>query len=92
MLADEPTGSLDSKNSKTLMDKLASINIQQHKTIIMVTHDARAASYTSRIIFIQDGVIFHELRRNPKTESNDVFYERIINVMTKIGGGSTNVL
>lgn len=92
VLADEPTGALDSKNSRTLMDKLASINREQNKTIMLVTHDANAASYCSRILFIQDGRIFHELRRNRQAESTDAFYDRIVAVMAQLGGGSANVL
>lgn len=92
VLADEPTGALDSRNSKVLMDKLAEINNELHKTIMMVTHDANAASYCSRILFIQDGRIFHELRRNLEKESTSAFYERIVTVMAQLGGGSANVL
>lgn len=92
VLADEPTGALDSKNSKTLMDKLAAINQKEQKTIMMVTHDANAASYCSRILFIQDGRIFHELRRGLGGESVADFYERIVTVMAQLGGGSANVL
>lgn len=92
VLADEPTGALDSKNSKILMDKLSAINREQHKTIMMVTHDANAASYCSRILFIQDGCIFHELRRSIQTESTVAFYDRIVAVMAQLGGGSANVL
>ena len=92
VLADEPTGALDSKNSKILMDKLSDVNRQQRKTIMMVTHDANAASYCSRILFIQDGRLFHELRRNVETEAPSAFYERIVTVMAQLGGGSANVL
>lgn len=92
ILADEPTGSLDSKNSKTLMNKLSLINREQKKTIIMVTHDANAASYCSRILFIQDGRLFHELRKHIGTEMTDEFYGRIVTVMAQLGGGSANVL
>lgn len=92
VLADEPTGALDSRNSKVLMDKLAMVNQELHRTIMMVTHDANAASYCSRILFIQDGRIFHELRRNIATESTAAFYERIVTVMAQLGGGSANVL
>lgn len=92
VLADEPTGALDSRNSKILMDKMALINREQNKTIMMVTHDANAASYCSRIMFIQDGRIFHELRRNIEIESTAAFYERIVTVMAQLGGGSANVL
>lgn len=92
VLADEPTGALDSRNSKILMDKLAAINREQGKTIMMVTHDASAASYCSRILFIKDGTIFHELRRNRQNETNAGFYERIAAVMAQMGGGSEHVL
>lgn len=92
VLADEPTGALDSKNSKTLMNKLSAINRQNNKTIMMVTHDPNAASYCSRILFIQDGCIFHELRRSIDSESIGAFYERIVAVMAQLGGGSSNVL
>lgn len=92
VLADEPTGALDSRNSKILMDKLSDVNREQGKTILMVTHDANAASYCSRILFIQDGGIFHELRRGAGTESAGAFYERIVAVMAQLGGGSANVL
>ena len=92
VLADEPTGALDSKNSKILMDKLSAINREKGKTIMMVTHDAGAASYCSRILFIQDGCIFHELRRSMQTESTAAFYDRIVTVMAQLGGGSANVL
>lgn len=91
LLADEPTGALDSKNSKKLMGMLSEINCRQHKTIMVVTHDANAASYCSRILFIQDGCIFHELRRNMLTESTEAFYERIVTVTAQLGGGSANV-
>lgn len=92
ILADEPTGALDSKNAKALMDKLAGLNRDADTAILMVTHDSNAASYCRRILFIQDGVIFHELRRNLPEESKQDFYERILKVMAQLGGGSANVL
>lgn len=92
VLADEPTGALDSKNAKTLMKKLTGLNQEQGETILMVTHDPNAASYCSRILFIQDGVLFHELRKRLPEESQQDFYERIIAVMAQLGGGSANVL
>ena len=92
VLADEPTGALDSKNAKSLMSKLEIINKENKSTILMVTHDVNAASFSSRILFIQDGVIFHELRRNKEKESQSDFYERILMVMAQLGGGSANVL
>ncbi len=92
ILADEPTGALDSKNAKSLMEKLAGLNHDENTTILMVTHDSNAASYCGRILFIQDGQIFHELRRDIPRESQQMFYERILKVMAQLGGGSSNVL
>lgn len=92
ILADEPTGALDSKNAKTLMEKLSGLNEKENSTILMVTHDTNAASYCKRILFIQDGIIFHELRRNLPEESRQEFYSRILNVVAQLGGGSANVL
>ncbi|HAZ36981.1 MAG TPA: ABC transporter [Clostridiaceae bacterium] len=92
ILADEPTGALDSKNARMLMEKLAGLNRMQQSTILMVTHDSNAASFCSRILFIQDGVIFHELRRKVPNETQQLFYERILAVIAQLGGGSANVL
>lgn len=92
ILADEPTGALDSKNAKALMEKLAGLNQDSNASILMVTHDSNAASYCKRILFIQDGLIFHELRRDLPRESRQDFYERIIKVMAQLGGGSVNIL
>ena len=92
ILADEPTGALDSKNAKSLMEKLSDLNKNERTTILMVTHDANVASYCSRILFIQDGTIFHELRRKKTEETKQDFYERILHVMSQLGGGSANVL
>ena len=90
ILADEPTGALDSKNAKNIMEKLSGLNRDEEATILMVTHDSNAASFCKRILFIQDGVIFHELRRGD--ESQQDFYQRIMKVMAQLGGGSLNVL
>ncbi len=92
ILADEPTGALDSKNARTLMEKLLGLNREEQATILMVTHDCNAASYCRRVLFIQDGVIFHELRRNIPDETGQEFYARILQVMAQLGGGSANVL
>ena len=92
ILADEPTGALDSRNAKALMEKLFGLNRNKKATIMMVTHDANAASYCGRILFIQDGVLFHELRRDFAEESQQEFYERILKVLAQLGGGSANVL
>ena len=92
VLADEPTGALDSRNARTLMRKLSGLNEDLGTTILMVTHDPNAASYCSRILFIQDGVLFHELRKDVPVETRQEFYERIVTVMAQLGGGSANVL
>lgn len=89
ILADEPTGALDSKNAKNIMEKLEGLNRDEQATILMVTHDCNAASFCKRILFIQDGVIFHELRRGDENQRE--FYERILKVMAQLGG-SCNVL
>ena len=91
ILCDEPTGALDSKNAKALMTKLSGINQEQGSTILMVTHDSNAASFCSRIMFIQDGKIFHELRKEDG-EDRQSFYDRILKVLAQLGGGSANVL
>lgn len=90
ILADEPTGALDSKNARNIMEKLSGLNRDEQATILMVTHDSNAASFCRRILFIQDGGIFHELRRGD--ESRQDFYQRILKVMAQLGGGSCNVL
>lgn len=92
ILADEPTGALDTKSARLLMVKLQEINLRRGRTILMVTHDPNAASFCSRILFIQDGVIFHELRRKIPNETQEDFYARILQVMAQMGGGSANVL
>lgn len=92
ILADEPTGELDTKAARLLMEKLQEINQKRSRTILMVTHNPNAASFCSRILFIQDGIIFHELRRRIPTETRNDFYERILQVMAQMGGGSANVL
>jgi len=71
---------------------LQEINLRRGRTILMVTHDPNAASFCSRILFIQDGVIFHELRRKIPNETQEDFYARILQVMAQMGGGSANVL
>ena len=68
------------------------ISRDDHKTILMVTHDANAASYCSRILFIQDGKVFHQLRKKGEEETNELFYDRIVTVLAQLGGGSANVL
>lgn len=74
------------------MTQLLRLNQEQKATILMVTHDSGAASYCSRILFIQDGTLFHELRRKLPEETQQEFYQRILLVMARLGGGSANVL
>ena len=88
LLLDEPTNHLDEEMIIWLEEYLRNYR----GVVMMVTHDASAASYCSRILFIQDGQLFHELRRNVESESREVFYERIITVLTQLGGGSAHVL
>lgn len=84
ILADEPTGALDSKSSKMLLEKFAFLNREIQATILMVTHDAFTASYASRVIFIKDGKIFNELYKGE--ESSKEFFDKIIGVVTILGG------
>lgn len=81
VFADEPTGALDSKNATILMQKLSEMNQVEETTILMVTHDSVAASFCNRILFIQDGKLFHEIRRDYPRESQEDFYHRILKVM-----------
>ena len=85
ILCDEPTGALDSKNAKS------GLNREEEATILMVTHDSNAASFCSRVIFISDGTLFHELRRE-EGEAQKAFYDRILKVLAQLGGGVGNVL
>lgn len=89
ILADEPTGALDSKSARMLLDSLETMNVRMKANILMVTHDAFTASYCKRILFIKDGKIFNELIRGQ--DSRKQFFDRIIEVVTLLGGDSTNV-
>lgn len=84
ILADEPTGALDSKNSRLLLETMEQINEAYHSTIMMVTHDPFSASYAKRILFIKDGKIFNELVRG--SDDRKEFFQRIIDVTTLLGG------
>ena len=90
ILADEPTGALDSKSSKQLLETFTALNIKLGATILMVTHDAFTASYADRIIFIKDGKIFNEI--NKGTASRKQFFEKIIEVQTLLGGELNDVI
>ena len=89
LLADEPTGALDSHSSQMLLSTIQSINEQMGATILMVTHDAFTASYANRILFLQDGKIFTELHKG--SDSRSAFFDKILNVLTMIGGGQSHV-
>ena len=84
ILADEPTGALDSKASRMLLEKIVALNQELAATILMVTHDTFTASYASRVIFIKDGKIFHELYKGNDTRKT--FFNKIINVVSLMGG------
>ena len=89
LLADEPTGALDSHSAQMLLSTIQSVNEQLGATILMVTHDAFTASYASRILFLQDGKIFTELNRG--SDSRSAFFEKILHVLTLLGGGESHV-
>ena len=89
ILADEPTGALDSKASRLLLDSFEKLNEEMNATILMVTHDAFTASYAHRILFIKDGRVFNELIRG--NDSRKEFFNRIIEVVTLLGGDTNNV-
>ncbi len=90
ILADEPTGALDSKSSRYLLESMKEMNEGLAATILMVTHDAFTASYASRVIFIKDGKIFNEIRRGEDTRKQ--FFNRIIEVVTMLGGSLNDAL
>ncbi len=90
VLADEPTGALDSKSAKMLLERFTYLNKELMATILMVTHDAFTASYASRVIFIKDGKIFNELHRG--SDSRKEFFDKIIDVVTLLGGDLNDAL
>ena len=90
ILADEPTGALDSKSSRMLLDSMERLNIEYNATIMMVTHDAFTASYAHRILFIKDGKIFNEIIRGESSRKD--FFNQIMEVVTLLGGDTSNVL
>lgn len=89
IFADEPTGALDSKSSTELLNNLSSLNKNNGATIVMVTHDAYAASYCDRIIFIKDGVLHTELE---KTKSRRDFYNEILKTLSTVGGAESDTI
>ena len=90
VLADEPTGALDSKSARQLLETFETLNTNLNATILMVTHDAFTASYAKRILFIKDGKIFNELIKGNDTRKQ--FFEKIIEVQTLLGGELGDVI
>ena len=90
VLADEPTGALDSKSARQLLEAFDFLNKEMNTTILLITHDAFTASYANRILFIKDGKIFNEIVKGNDTRKE--FFEKIIEVQTLLGGDLNNVL
>ena len=90
VLADEPTGALDSKSSKQLLNSFEYLNKDLNSTILMVTHDAFTASYATRVIFIKDGRLFNELNKGELSRKD--FFNQIIDVVTLLGGEMNDAL
>ena len=90
ILADEPTGALDSKSARLLLERFGYLNHMLGATILMVTHDAFTASYASRVIFIKDGRLFSEIQRGNQTRKE--FFDKIIEVVTLLGGDLNDAL
>ncbi len=90
ILADEPTGALDSKSARMLLEKFNYLNKNLEATILMVTHDAFTASYADRVIFIKDGKIFKELHKGENSRKE--FFDKIIDVVTLLGGDLSDAL
>lgn len=90
ILADEPTGALDSRSSRLLLEAMASINEKLGATILMVTHDPFCASFCGRILVLKDGKIFTEIRRDGKTRKE--FFTEILDILTLLGGDTGNVI
>ena len=88
ILADEPTGALDSRSAQTLLETFTDMNRRMQATILMVTHDAFSASYSSRILFLKDGKIFHELIRGSKNRRD--FLNEILDVLALTGGEASD--
>lgn len=90
ILADEPTGALDSKSARMLLESFRKMNRELKATILMVTHDAFTASYASRVLFLKDGKLFHEFYRGD--DSRKQFFDKIIQVVSLLGGDVNDVI
>ncbi|TXK71895.1 ABC transporter ATP-binding protein [Paenibacillus sp. N3.4] len=88
LLADEPTGNLDSKASKDVMEMLESINQKERTTMMLVTHDPLAASYCHRVVFIRDGRFYSEIHRG---DNRQVFFQKIIDTLSLLGGNANDL-
>ncbi|MFF2090634.1 ABC transporter ATP-binding protein [Paenibacillus sp. NPDC058174] len=88
LLADEPTGNLDSKSAKDVMELLERINLEQRATMMLVTHDAVAASYCKRVVFIKDGRFYSEIHRG---DNRQAFFQKIIDTLSLLGGHHNDV-
>ena len=89
ILADEPTGALDSKSSRMLLETMDEMNENLNATILMVTHDTFSASFCRRVLFLKDGKIFNEIRKGEKSRKE--FFNEILDVLTLLGGDVSSV-
>jgi putative ABC transport system ATP-binding protein len=90
ILADEPTGALDSKSATDLLESLKDLNERERATILIVTHDAFAASYCKRVVFIKDGTLFTELIKGDQPRK--AFFKKVLDVLSVLGGGASDVI
>lgn len=90
ILADEPTGALDSKSSRMLLETLSDMNRKFQATILLVTHDPFSASFCERVLFLKDGQIFNEILKGEKNRK--VFFTEILDILTLLGGDLGNVM
>lgn len=90
IFADEPTGALDSKSATDLLENLKRLNEQKYSTIMMVTHDAYAASFCKRILFIKDGTLYTEIYRGAQTRKE--FFQKILDVLAQLGGDINDII
>lgn len=90
ILADEPTGALDSKSATSLLESLSGLNEKNKSTIMMVTHDPYAASFCKRVLFIKDGQLFTELHKGE--QSRKVFFQKVLDVLASLGGGHNDII
>lgn len=88
IMADEPTGSLDSRAAYNLLLLIKSINEQHNSTVLMVTHDATSASFSDRVLFLRDGMLYSEIRCGAKTQ--EVFFREILDMLALMGVGASN--